>query len=202
MRLSRVLTLFVAAAPFLSPAIAQDAPPQRVRGVIETVHGSTLAIKTRDGQEVKLRLKDGARIVALVKASAADIHSGDFVGAAAEPQPDGTQAAIEVHIFPESARGAGAGFRSFDLTPTSTMTNGAVGERVEATDGPKLTLTYPGGQQTVVVTDKTVVVTMAPGAAADLKPGAGVIAFGAKPGGDGVLEAAAITVGRDVQPPM
>jgi len=32
-----------------------------------------------------------------------------FVGSAGMMQPDGTQKAIEVHIFPESMRGTGEG---------------------------------------------------------------------------------------------
>jgi hypothetical protein len=184
------------------PSFAVDPSPQRIRATIENVEGSTLTLKTRAGETRVVRLKDGARIIALIAAHIEDIHVGDFVGAAAEPGPDGKQEAIEVHIFPEAARGSGEGFRPFDLTPTSTMTNGAVSTRVVGVAGPTLTLTYKGGQQQIDVTAKTIVVRSLPGEASDLKPGAGVVIFGALPGADGVLEAGAITVGRDISPPM
>jgi hypothetical protein len=185
-----------------APTFAEDPPPQRIRATIESVEGSTLRLKTRAGDTRVVRLKEGARVNALIAAHVEDIHVGDFVGVAAEPGPDAKQEAIEVHIFPEAARGSGEGSRPFDLTPTSTMTNGAVSTRIVGVAGPTLTLTYNGGQQQVEVTAKTVVVRIVPGEASDLKPGAGVIIFGARPGADGVLEAGAITVGRDISPPM
>jgi Domain of unknown function (DUF5666) len=185
-----------------APAFAQDQPPQRIRATIESVEGATLTLKTGAGETRVVRMKDGARVNALVAAHAEDIHPGDFVGAAAEPGPDGRLQAIEVHIFPEAARGSGEGSRPFDLSPTSTMTNGAVSTRVVGVAGPTLTVTYKGGQQQIDVTPKTVVVRIVPGGAGDLKPGASVVIFGARPAADGVLEAAAITVGRGISPPM
>ena len=41
------------------------------------------------------------------------------------PQADGSQKALEVHIFPEAMRGTGDGHRGWDLQPSSTMTNGS-----------------------------------------------------------------------------
>ena len=58
-------------------------------------------------------------VVAVVKASIADIKDGAFIGSGAMPQPDGTQKAIEVHIFAESMRGTGEGLRPWDPRPTA-----------------------------------------------------------------------------------
>jgi hypothetical protein len=200
MRAWMAVAIFCLITP--ASAFAEDPPPQRIRATIENVDGSTLTLKTRAGETRVVRLKGGAHVNALIAAHIEDLHVGDFVGAAAEPGRDGKQEAIEVHIFPEAARGSGEGFRPFDLTPTSTMTNGAVSTRVVGVAGPTLTLTYKGGQQPVEVTAKTVIVRIVPGEASDLKPGAGVVIFGARPGADGVLETGAITVGRDITPPM
>jgi hypothetical protein len=41
----------------------------------------------------------------------ADIKEGTFLGSAAMPQPDGSQKALEVLIFPEQMRGTGEGHR-------------------------------------------------------------------------------------------
>ena len=111
--------------------------------------------------------------------------------------PDGALKAIEVHIFPESARGAGDGFRPFDLGPGSTMTNGAVSARVDAADGPKLTVTYKGGEQTILIDAATPIITFTPGVLGDLKPGASISVRGALKAADGAFEAARILVGRD-----
>ena len=52
-----------------------------------------------------------------MKATMADIKDGSFIGSGAMPQPDGSQKAIEVHIFPEAMRGTGEGFRPWDGAP-------------------------------------------------------------------------------------
>ena len=39
----------------------------------------------------------------------ADVKQGTFVGITAMPQPDGSQKAVEIHIFPEPMRGTGEG---------------------------------------------------------------------------------------------
>src|SRR5690349_22034498 len=104
-------------------ASAQDAPV-RVRGTIEKVEGDTYVVKARDGAELKLKLAPNAAVVALVQATPADIKQGSYIGVAGMPQSDGSQKALEVHIFPESMRGVGDGHRGWDLQPSSTMTNG------------------------------------------------------------------------------
>lgn len=85
-----------------SVASAQDTV--RIRGTIEKVDGAVYVVKSRDGSELKVSLTDNPLIVAIVKASLSDIKPGSFVGATGMPQPDGSQKAIEVHIFPESMR--------------------------------------------------------------------------------------------------
>ena len=52
-----------------------------------------------------------------------------------QTQPDGSQKALEVHIFAESMRGTGEGHRPWDGAPNSTMTNGTVGATVGGVDG-------------------------------------------------------------------
>ncbi len=100
-------------------------------------------------------------------------------------------------------RGAGEGFRDFDLAPGSTMTNAAVTGKVDIDGGSKLTLTYKGGSKTLIVPPKTPIVRLVQGSIGDVKPGVGIIIFGAEPGAGGVYTANRITVGKDgVNPPM
>src|SRR5208283_1309592 len=104
--------------------------------------------------------------------------------------------------FPEAMRGMGEGHRPFDLAPGSTMTNGAVAARVDSVDGVNLTVTYNGGRQVIAVDPNTPIVAFAPGARADLKAGAALIARGVKEG-DGSLDAARILIGKDgLVPPL
>jgi hypothetical protein len=98
------------------------------------------------GFPVSLTLADNALIVARVKVSAADIKAGDYVATGGVPQPDGTQKAVELRIFPDSMRGNGDGHRpGWPGAPNGTMTNGAVGQTVSSVDGPVLTVKYRDG---------------------------------------------------------
>ena len=189
-------------ALMLAGAAAQ-AQTTRLRGTIETVSGESFAMVTRTGEHASVHLKAPYQIGALVKADLSDIKPGLFVGAAAAPGEGGTLKALEVHIFPEAMRGTGEGFRPFDLAPQSTMTNGNIAASVDSVDGPKLTVQYKGGEQTIVVDKATPIVRMAPGGLDDIKPGAGVIIFAASKADDGAYEANRVLVGRDgVKPPM
>jgi len=187
-----------------SSAIAQNAPVVSARATIETVaaDGMSLAVRTRGGEERTIHLSPKTRFVLVVPSALTEVKPGAFVGIAAEPGEGNELKAMEVHIFPEAMRGTGEGFRPFDLAPGSSMTNGNLTARVDATSGPKLTVTYKGGEQTIVVDPKTPIVALAPGAQTDLKPGAAIIARGPKQD-DGSIDAAFVLVGKDgLVPPM
>jgi hypothetical protein len=182
------------------PAIAQDSV--RVRGAIERVEGDLYVIKTRAGAEVKVKLPDNVMVVALTKASLADIKQGSYVGVAGMPQPDGSQKALEVHIFPEAMRGTGDGHRGWDLQPSSTMTNGAVEQTAASSDGQTLTLKYKDGEKKILVGTDTPIVTYAPGDKSELKAGAPIFISAATKLPDGTLTTPRVNVGRGVAPPM
>ncbi len=184
-----------------SGAGAQDTV--RVRGTIERLEGPIYVVKARDGTEMKIALAENGLVVALVKASLADIKQGSFVGATGMPQPDGSQKAIEVHIFPEAMRGTGEGHYPWDLRADSTMTNANVEETVAGVDGRTLTLKYKTGEKKVIVTPETVIVTYTPGDKSELKPGAKIFIAAAKKQADGTLLAPRINYGKDgLTPPM
>ncbi len=196
-----IVLAMIAASTF--GAIAQQSPtPTRVRGTIEGVEGDVLAVKSRSGEGVKLHLTTDAKIVGIIKISLADIKVGSFIGTTTVPGPDGSQNAIEVHVFPEDMRGTGEGSRPYDLRPNSTMTNATVSESVVGNDGHTLLIKYKDGEKKVLVSPETPVVTYVPGDKADLKPGVKVIAF-VKQLPDGSFESNRISIGRDgLTPPM
>ena len=197
--------LLVAAAFAVSaPALAQTAPSATARATVESVsaNGSTLSVRTRAGQEETVHVKPATRFVLVVPAALTDVKPGTFVGVAAMPGDGNELKAMEVHIFPEAARGTGEGFHPFDLAPKSSMTNGNISARVDSASGPKLTVSYKGGEQTIVVDPSTPIVAFAPGAQSDLKPGAAIIARGGRED-DGSIDAAFVLVGKDgLVPPM
>ena len=178
-------------------AFAQPAPTMRVKGTIEKADGKVLTLKTAAG-EAKLTLVGDARVVVVVKASMADIKENTFLGSAAMPQPDGTQKALEVHIFPEAMRGTGEGHRPYAPVQGSTMTNGAAsGATVTGVDGSAMKVKYKDGEKVIVVPPNVPIVRYEIGSLADLKTGAAFTVLAATKKPDGTLEAARINVGRD-----
>ena len=178
-----------------STATAQSV---RMRGTIAKADGNVLTLKSSDGAEVKLTLTDNAMIVAVVKASMADIREGTYLGSAAMPQPDGSQKALEVHIFPEQMRGTGEGHRPYAPVPNSTMTNGsAAGATVAGVDGSAILLKYKDGEKKIVVPPSAPVLRYEIGGKGDLKAGARFTVLAATRKPDGTLEANRINVGRD-----
>jgi hypothetical protein len=181
---------------------AQQPPPMRIRGTIERVDGSVYIIKARDGAELKLPLSDKPQIAGVAKASLSDIKQGSFVGVTAMPQADGTQRALEVHIFPEAMRGTGEGHYPWDLNPQSTMTNANVEQIAASADGRTLTLKYKDGEKKIFVPADAPIVAYVPGDKNDLKVGAKVFIIAVKHP-DGTFEGRAWRVGLDgLTPPM
>ena len=184
-------------------ALAQEAPPVRVRGTIEgVIDSAAYMVKTRDGAELKVTLAEKPQIAGIAKASLSDIKEGSFVGVTAMPKADGSLSALEVHIFPEAMRGTGEGHYPWDLRPQSTMTNANVEQIAAAVDGRTLTLKYKDGEKKIFVPADAAIVAYVPGDKSDLKPGAKVLIIAAKQP-DGTLQGRAWRVGRDgLTPPM
>jgi hypothetical protein len=182
-------------------AWAQATHAVRYRATIDAVAPDSLSVTTRTGQQLTLALASDTVILAIVPMKLEDIKPGAYIGAAAMPQPDGTQRALEVHLYPENMRGAAEGHGPFDLKPRSTMTNGTVGA---VTGNPErtFTVTYQDGAKTIVVPPDTPIVTFEPGSPTLLVPGARVIVMGIE-ASDGSLAATRILVGKNgLVPPM
>ena len=204
--MSGMIQRTLAAASFALICIALPASAQetvRVRGTIERVEGPVYVVKNRDGVELKLTVTDNPLFVAIVKSTMADIKPGMFVGSTGMSQPDGSQKAIEVHIFPESMRGTGEGHYDWDLKPQTKMTNANVEQTVAGVDGPILSVKYKDGEKKLLVTPETAVVTYVAGNKDDLKPGTKIFVAAAKKQPDGTVQTPRITYGKDgLVPPM
>jgi len=191
-----------AASVALTPAFAQQAgsqpaPTTRLRGVIDTIDGRAVLAKSSKGEELKFKLSDEALVVAVIKASMAEIKPGLYIGSGAAPQPDGSQKAIEVHIFAESMRGSGEGFRPWDGAPNATMTNGTVAASVAGVDGPIVTLHYKDGETKIIVGPNVPIVRYEIAESSAITPGAPFTAVATGKAADGSFDVSRINVGRD-----
>ena len=176
-------------------AAAQAPEVVRVRATIESVDGSTLTAKSRDGVEMKIKLADNGPVNEVVKAALSDIKPNSYVAVTAMPQPDGSQKATAVIIFPEAMRGVGDGHRPWDYVPNSTMTNATVDNAVTSVDGEKLVVKYKDGDKTIMVSPTTEIATYVKKSLADLKPGQKIFIAGAKKLPDGTLAAPNVSFG-------
>ncbi|HVB35123.1 MAG TPA: hypothetical protein VNJ52_12230 [Patescibacteria group bacterium] len=179
-------SLFASALILLAAGVAfgQNAAPVHLTGTIESLENGTLSLTTPAGNRILVSLPANVRILKNIKSSLADIHRGDFVGAAAVKGSDGRLHAQEVHIFPEAMRGVGEGHRPMGPNPDRTMTNGDVSKVRSMTNGTVsgvagsasrvLTVTYKGGKQEIEVSPSTPVIRMVLANKALLKPGVAV----------------------------
>ena len=189
------LTVFSFAATMAgSPVWGQTEQTTRIVGTIERVDGTNLVIKTAQVDKV-VNLAPNATVLALVKATLADVKPGAFIGVGATPQPDDSQQAIRVMIFPDFMRGVGEGHRPWDR-PGTTMTNATVDTAVTSVDGQVVTVRYQGGEKKIVIRPDTTILTYVAAEKSELKPGASVTATGVERSG-GAVEARRVVVGRD-----
>ena len=199
---------FIAAMAFLGsaaalgePTMAQTPATAKAGGVITAVNGSEVDITQQDGSKLAFELSDKTGVALVSKIAIDAIKPGSFVGTGAMPDAKGALTAMEVTVFPEALRGVGEGNRPWDAGPTSSMTNGTV-STVVGTSNRTMTVTYKGGEKTVIIPDNVPVVTFETGDKSLLVPGANGVVRGHK-GDDGKIVAAFVSVGKDgLVPPM
>jgi hypothetical protein len=179
-----------------APAWAQQPQPLRVSGTVESVNGSTLTLKQKDGSDATVKLADGAQVFGAEPAKIADIKTGDFIAVGAMPQPDGSQKAIQVTIFAESMRGIGEGFRPWDR-PNSTMTNATVDTTVAGVDGQVVSVKYKDGEKKIVISSDAEIRRYVPSDTSELKAGSVISIPRADKLADGSLQTGRVYVGRN-----
>ena len=150
-------------------------PPLRLRATIESVDATSMTVKERGGEVVRLALDDKLVVSEVLPIELSALKPGAYIGTGAMPRPDGTLEALEVLVFPESARGTGEGHRPWDMQPGSTMTNATVADLATAPEGRRLTLKFKDGTKMVVVPEGTPVVTFKPADRSLLVPGARLV---------------------------
>jgi hypothetical protein len=172
----------------------------RVRGTISEVKGDVLSVKSRDGRNIQLHLAPDAQVTTAKKTTLAEMGPNAFVGVTSVKDRDGRLVAKEVHsLGPQVPAGHIA---KWDGAPSSSMTNANIVANAQASGGNEITLKYKDGEQKVLVTPDTEVVTFVPGTRADLKPGETIFS-GARVEGDGKFMASRVAVSKDgVKPPQ
>jgi hypothetical protein len=200
--LGLILAALVLTLTFGGPPAWADGTPVRVRGTVVSLDGSKLVVHPKFGKDVDISLKDNYAVLAVVKASMADIKQGTFIGTATVAQPDSSLRSLEVVVFPDSLRGFGEGHYPWDLGSSSMMTNATVANAVQGVDGQTVTVTYKGGEKKITIPADVPVVALVPADKGDIKPGA-IVFVPTEKQADGTLVSGAVLFGKDgVVPPM
>jgi hypothetical protein len=181
---SLVSSIMVLSAVVAVPAFSQSWPAgiTPVRGVVASLSGDVLTVSTQSGL-VKVQLGSPLTVYRTTPSDLAHVNSKSFVGVTSVKQPDGSERATEINIFPEELRGIGEG--SYLMNPDqaksarSRMTNGTVsGVATAKGTAPKsrmtngtvsaksgtstLSVQYSGGVETISVPPDVSVTALTP----------------------------------------
>jgi hypothetical protein len=203
MNSTRLVIATALATALTASAHAQQQQGQRLSGTIEKVDGNTVHGKATDGSAITVKLANDATVTAVYKATIADIKPGAYIGSGAIPQPDGSQKALEVHIFQKPQADGGHHYSGWYGAPSGTMTNGfvqPVGTVGAASTGggePSFLVKYHDGEKRIVVPANAHIVRYEAGSKDDLKAGAAFRVTTATKEADGTYTTSAISVGKD-----
>ncbi len=162
----------LAAAAF-GPAAAD---PLRVRGTITAVEGDTVTVENAAGQLVDVALQNP--VVLLYRDIAlSDVPDDAYVAIPSIVAGDGTRRALGLVVFPEAMRGQDEGFKAWDLTPESGMTNATLAQIVQRGGENIITVTYGDEEQTVFVPTTASITTFAPAPNISVETGLNVVIF-------------------------
>ena len=166
LRLVFISLLSAQAASHAAWAQVKAAPPlSGVKGKLQSVTASSLDIMTPSGV-VHVNLKQPLTTYKQIPSDLSHVTATSFVGVASVKQPDGTELATQIKIFPAELRGAGEGSVMMVAAPGATthsrMTNGSVSTpaashsrmtngTVQKGNGTTLVVQYQDGAQTVSV---------------------------------------------------
>jgi hypothetical protein len=184
-RLAFILLLAAQGIPTLVRAEGEIAPIPGVLGKISAVTSDSIDVATPSGV-VHIGISQPLTTYKQVPSDLTHITSTSYVGIPSVGQPDGTQLAKLVLIFPPELKGAAEGSVVTDPAPNqathSRMTNGSVSNpaeshsrmtngTVQAGGGASLTVTYQGGAQTILVPAGVPVMKVAPDSSVTLGAG-------------------------------
>jgi hypothetical protein len=147
--------------------------PIMLRGTVVSVSANQLLLKSDTGT-VTVTATQPFHLYARAPSDLSHVKESSFIGVTTVKQPDGSERATEIHIFPEELRGVGEGSRMMAPAASasasrmtngnvaaSRMTNGTASQSrmsngsVSSTNGSSLVVQYAGGSQNVTVPPNT-----------------------------------------------
>lgn len=180
-----VISIIALSAAAIAPAFPQSWPAgvTPVRGVVASISDHVMTVRSQTGL-VTIRLGSPLKVFARTPSDLAHVSSNTFVGVTSVKQPDGSESATEINIFPEELRGVGEGSYLMHPDPDSSarssrMTNGTVSGAGATNDSTRqsrmtngtvstnsgastLSVAYSGGVEVIRVPPDVRVTTLTP----------------------------------------
>lgn len=147
--------------------------PILLRGTVTSVSATQLVLKSDTGA-ITVTIAQPFHLYTRAPSDLSHVKESSFIGVTTVKQPDGSERATEIHVFPEELRGLGEGSRMMApqaSAAASRMTNGSVSAsrmtngtasqsrmsngNVSSTNGSSLVVQYAGGSQNVTVPPNT-----------------------------------------------
>jgi hypothetical protein len=154
--------------------------PILLRGTVVSVSSNQIVLKSDTGT-VTVATAQPFQVYTRAPSDLSKVQEKTFIGVTTVKQPDGSERATEIHIFPEELRGLGEGSRMMapatgasasrmtnGNVSASRMTNGTASQSrmsngsVSSTNGSSLVVQYAGGSQNVTVPPNTPVTELKP----------------------------------------
>ena len=151
-----------------------------LRGSVVSVSANQIVLKSDTGT-VTVAIAQPFQVYTRATSDLSKVQEKTFIGVTTVKQPDGSERATEIHIFPEELRGLGEGSRMMapatgasasrmtnGNVSASRMTNGTASQSrmsngsVSSTNGSSLVVQYAGGSQNVTVPPNTPVTELKP----------------------------------------
>jgi hypothetical protein len=229
--MTRRFGLIIAATTALvMPAVAAT-PSERIRGTIESIDQNGMTVQTPQGDNLKVALADATKYVTVVKSSLSNVAKGSFIGTATKGTgnfqvalevvifPPSLRGTGEGHYgwdkLPDTTMAGGSSVASSMTNGTvaaassggpetkvnTAMTNGDVQSASEQGGAKQITVTYKGGQQTILVPPTAPIVAFQPAEPSAATVGAHVFIRASEDGDKATADL--VAVGKDgLTPPM
>jgi hypothetical protein len=211
--MKRLFGLTLAATAGLAVATAGAAEPERIRGTVSAISAGVVTVRIATGGSVSLSISGDTTYLTEARSDLDHISTGSYIGVAAKNVgdklvaldvlifPPALKGANEGHFawdkLPDTTLAGGASASSTmtngsvavvagsgsSASVDSTMTNGSIAAATAKAGTKQLTVTYKGGEQTILVPPTASIVTVQPGALSDLKVGDGVFVNAVADGG-------------------
>ncbi len=229
--MTRLFALTLAASTAITVSALAAPQHQRIRGTVASIENNVLMVHSRSGKDVKIMLDTGTKYAGVVKADLSNIEKGSYIGTATKGSgaylvalevvifPPSMRGAGDGHYawdkLPDTTLSGGARVSSSMTNGnvasasnagaakdvSSAMTNGNVQSATDQSGAKKLTVTYKGGQKTIVVPPTAPIVTFKPADRSIVTTGAPVFVNAIRDGS--TIKAGFVGVGENgVKPPM